>query len=177
MCDGARNTKRALACCHEAFHDAEQKESKKEKLGEETVFVGKIKERLTADEFKEEADHRVRPSRIVYDSMKKKPDATNESLFREVEDKNAEVSFEMPEDFNIHPAPDEMEIIEPYENAKYGIGIMKNFQTQVERKATHPHLRFIGREVRKKFEISLAGRVTVWKVFNGKVKSYSEDRA
>ena len=177
--DGQVNPMTMMAVVFNAVvvNDAEQKESKKEKLGEETVFVGKIKERLTADEFKEEADHRVRPSRIVYDSMKKKPDATNESLFREVEDKNAEVSFEMPEDFNIHPAPDEMEIIEPYENAKYGIGIMKNFQTQVERKATHPHLRFIGREVRKKFEISLAGRVTVWKVFNGKVKSYSEDRA
>ena len=70
-----------------------------------------------------------------------------------------------------------MEIVEPYENAKYGVGIMRNFQTQVERKTTHPHLRFIGRDVRKKFEVSLAGRVTVWKVFKGKVKSYSEDRS
>lgn len=68
-------------------------------------------------------------------------------------------------------------MVEPYENAKYGIGIMRNFQTQVERKASHPHLRFIGRDVRKKFEISLAGIVTVWKVFRGKVKSYSKDRA
>jgi hypothetical protein len=47
----------------------------------------------------------------------------------------------------------------------------------VERKVEHPHLRFVGRAVRKKFEVKIAGRTTIWTSFSGTLKSYSEDCA
>ena len=74
----------------------------------------------------------------MYDSIRKLPMASNESLFRESPEKNAEVPFELPAD--ISPAPDEMVLKEPYENAKCCIGIMRNFETNVARKAVHPLL-------------------------------------
>ena len=73
-------------------------------------------------------------------------------------DQNAEVHFDRPNDFDINPAPVDMHVMEPYTDAKYGIAIPVNFETEVDRKVEHPHKRFLKRAVRKEFEVLWLGR-------------------
>ena len=49
-------------------------------------------------------------------------------------------------------------------------------ETQVKRKLDHPHMRFVGRAVRKAFSIPSRNGKSVMRDFDGKVESYSEPR-
>ena len=127
----------------------------------------------------EEEEMRMRPSRrICYDQLKPPVNMSRDSMLRFVKvDRNAEVHFDRPNDFDINPAPVDMNVMEPYTDAKYGIAIPVNFETEVDRKVEHPHKRFLKRAVRKEFEVKCDGKVAIKKAFRGTVTSYSADRA
>ena len=93
-------------------------------------------------------------------------------------DPNVEVGFETPEDLKVPALPEEYEYLEPYPDAKYQILVPRDFKDEghVKKKLDHPHLRFIGRTVRKAFSVPNRNGKTTMRDFTGKVESYSEPR-
>ena len=98
--------------------------------------------------------------------------------FEDAVDPNVAVEFERPEDLKVPTLPDEYEEVEPYAMAKYTILVPRDFgdAAQVAQQLDHPHLRFVGRSVRKAFETPGRNGKTVMKDFSGKVESYSAPR-
>ena len=72
------------------------------------ALMARKKKAADADEIEQNENHRVRSTRIVYDSMRRPPQASEESLVREGDDRNAQIPFDLPSDFDVDPTPDEM---------------------------------------------------------------------
>ena len=161
---------------HKAWATACREQSRIEQ--EEIAFVKSSEngESIYATRKAKSKATKTRPNAIVA-AKGDKLDLHEKFLEAEV-DPNVEVGFETPEDLKVPALPEEYEYLEPYPDAKYQILVPRDFkdETQVKRKLDHPHLRFVGRAVRKAFSIPSRNGKSVMRDFDGKVESYSEPR-
>ena len=92
-------------------------------------------------------------------------------------DYDAEICMEDPKSYGmIELAPPEFRFEKLYEGAKYEVAVAVDFSNEdiVPKDTVHSHRRFIGRLVRKLFQVKPG---LTLKPFEGEVKSFSEDRS
>ena len=97
-----------------------------------------------------------------------------------VEDKSVDIALESPMNFDLEPLPPEFKFQEPYKDAKYSILVPVDFsdRSQVPLDTEHPHMRFVGREVRRDFPYTdPRTKKKVMKEFRGVVSHFSANRS
>ena len=101
-----------------------------------------------------------------------------EDMLKEMPEVDDEINMEDPRDYILKPLRDDYCFEEPYKDAKYSLVMPVDFQDEklVETTTKHPHLRFVGRKIRRSFEVDDATKKKVTKKFEGKVLSYSPER-
>ena len=89
------------------------------------------------------------------------------------------MELESPDDFDIKSPPFEYKMIERYEDAKYEIivSICADDPDFIPKEVDHPHMRFVGRAVRKKYPTDDPKKKRIFKVFSAKVKNFAAGRA
>ena len=124
----------------------------------------------------------------VYGKNKKKPlkivseveggEAVVSEALAQVDEIDDDINLEDPRDYMVEPLRDEFCFEEPYEGAKYNLVVPVDFSDQklVPSETEHPHKRFIGRKIRKMFEVDDITKKRVAKSFAGVVLSYSPER-
>jgi hypothetical protein len=119
----------------------------------------------------------------VYGKNKKKPlkivseveggEAVVSEALTQVDEIDDDINLEDPRDYMVEPLRDEFCFEEPYEGAKYNLVVPVDFSDQklVPSETEHPHKRFVGRKIRKMFEIDDIIKKWMAKSFAG-VSSY-----
>ena len=100
-------------------------------------------------------------------------------VFKEVPDADTNTHFEDPRDYGAVPTLEADHLFEePYPDARYSIVVPIDHSDDklVNTVTKHPHQRFVGRKVRKSFEVDDVKKKRVLRSFEGKVKSYNEKR-
>ena len=91
-----------------------------------------------------------------------------------------DIALENPMNFDLEPLPPEFKFQEPYKDAKYSILVPVDFsdRSQVPLDTEHPHMRFVGREVRRDFPYTdPRTKKKVMKEFRGVVSHFSTNRS
>ena len=99
-------------------------------------------------------------------------------LFKFVDEVDAEINLEDPRDYLVDPLREDFTFEQPYKDAKYKLVVPVDFSDKkfVPSETEHPHLRFVGRKIRRSFEVDDASKKRVSKSFTGEVLSYSPGR-
>ena len=91
---------------------------------------------------------------------------------------DADINLEDPRDYVLEPLREEYCFEKPYTGAKYTLLVPVDFSDGrlVPLETKHPHMRYVGRKIRKAFEVDDATKKRVSKSFTGVVLSYSPQR-
>ena len=105
-----------------------------------------------------------------------------EQILAEQVETNAHVELENPADFEFEPAPSNLQLVKPYDGARYEVAVPIDFSSGVgvPVEITHPHQRYIGRRVRRDITAKQGGvsrRSDKGNTMTGTVTSYSPHRA
>ena len=96
-------------------------------------------------------------------------------LLKFVDEVDAEINLEDPRDYLVDPLREDFTFEQPYKDAKYKLVVPVDFSDKkfVPSETEHPHLRFVGRKIRRSFEVDDASKKRVSKSFTVEVLSYS----
>ena len=159
------------------WNAAKKKKAREEQ--EKNEFIkkgGGRRTRLQGDERKY-GKNKKRPFQIV--SEKEGPLTRKlEDMLNEMPEIDDEINMEDPRDYILRPLRDDYCFEEPYKDAKYSLVVPVDFTNEklVDTVTKHPHLRFVGRKIRRIFEVDDATKKKVSRKFEGKVLSYTPER-
>lgn len=143
-----------------------QEENKQKPKGMKTKLQGDDRVR---------GKNKKRPLKIV--SEVEGGEATQD-LFDTAREVDAEINLEDPRDYMVEPLREEYSFEKPYEGAKYTLLVPIDFSDGrlVPTETVHPHMRYVGRKIRKAFEVDDATKKRVSRSFAGVILSYSPQR-